>query len=355
MGRATFPVFAVRQGVTRRTAALTAAAVAVAAVAAVPLLSADAASKPPAGPGARPSAAAEVVRPAGAGPMSLTRGLFVDPRLPAARWVAAHPHDKRSAAIRSAISRQPMAHWFTGTSDADLGKAVTAYTGSAQSAGKLPVLVAYNLPHRDACGAESAGGATSPAAYQKWMSTFASAIGARPAIVILEPDALGDFSCLSAAQITGRLGLLNAATRLLAEKAPNTWTYIDAGHADWTSPATIAERLLAAGVARARGFAVNVSNFVGTTQSRQYAQQVQQALDLPAGYVIDTSRNGHGSTGKWCNPGGRQLGGRSIADPAALELWINNPGNSDGRCGVAPTTRAGAFSPALAQRLITGK
>jgi endoglucanase len=216
----------------------------------------------------------------------------------------------------------------------------------------LPVLVAYNLPHRDACGAESAGGASSPAIYTKWMSTFATAIGVRPAIVILEPDALGDFSCMSAAQITTRLRLLNAATRMLAEKAPNTWTYIDAGHANWSSPATIAKRLLSAGVSRVRGFAVNVSNFVGTPESRRYAEQVKVALHRPAGYVIDTSRNGNGGNGHWCNPSGRKLGKRSTVDPAALELWIKNPGQSDGRCGIAPTTKAGVFSPALAQRLI---
>ena len=217
---------AVRQSVTRRTAALATAAVVMASVAAMPLLSADAAVQPAAGPPSgtlvhpRPSAAAEVRMRENANPLSRTSGLFVDPQLPAARWVAAHPGDKRSAAIRAAISRQPMAHWFTGTSDADMGQAVEKYTGSAQAAGKLPVLVAYNLPHRDACGAESAGGASSPAIYTKWMSTFATAIGVRPAIVILEPDALGDFRCMTAAQITTRLRLLNAATRMLTEKAP---------------------------------------------------------------------------------------------------------------------------------------
>ena len=342
---------------------MTAAGV-MASVAAVPLLSADTALQPAASPpsetretfvGPRPSAASSGALPAGGTPLSRTNGLFVDPQLPAARWVAAHPGDERSAAIRTAISRQPMAHWFTGTSDADVGAAVAEYTRSAQAAGRLPVLVAYNLPDRDACGAESAGGASSPAIYTTWMSTFATAIGVRPAIVILEPDALGDFSCLSPARITARLGLLNAATRMLAEKAPNTWTYIDAGHANWSSPATIAKRLLSAGVARVRGFAVNVSNFVGTAPSRRYAEEVKVALHRPAGYVIDTSRNGNGGNGQWCNPGGRKLGKRSTADPAALKLWIKNPGNSDGRCGVAPTTKAGVFNPALAQRLLAEK
>src|SRR5689334_11410931 len=64
--------------------------------------------------------------------------LFIDPQLPAARWVAAHPTDPRAAAIRAAISDQPMAHWFTGTSDADVGTAVATYTQAAAAAGALP-------------------------------------------------------------------------------------------------------------------------------------------------------------------------------------------------------------------------
>ncbi|MFF5289261.1 glycoside hydrolase family 6 protein [Paractinoplanes globisporus] len=343
---------------TRRTTALTTVAAVIAAVA-VSVLSADTAStaaRPETGAAQTPAEAeADVAPPAGTSPLSRTRGLFTDPQLPAARWVAAHPEDKRAATVRAAIGSQPMAHWFTGTSDADVGAAVANYTRSAEAAGQLPVLVAYNLPGRDACGAESAGGASDPANYQKWVSAFATAIGVRPALVILEPDALGDFSCMSKAQIATRLRLLNTATRMLAEKAPNTWTYIDAGHADWISPATMAKRLLSAGVARARGFAVNVSNYIGTTESRRYAERIEAALHRPAAYVIDTSRNGNGGNGQWCNPRGRKLGRHSTANPAALELWIANPGNSDGQCGIAPTIRAGVFSPALAQRLIAGK
>jgi endoglucanase len=348
--------------VTRRTRA-SAAAATVIALAASPLLSADAAADTATGAAAGSVAGSVASAPAtpaasqptGGSPLSRTHGLYADPQLPAARWVAAHPGDVRAPAIRAAISSQPMAHWFTGAGDADVGAAVANYTGAAAAAGQLPVLVAYNLPGRDACGAQSAGGAASAAVYRQWISAFATGIGVRPAIVVLEPDALGDFGCMSKAQITARLMLLNTATRLLTEKAPNTWTYIDAGHADWTGPATMAKRLLAAGVGRVRGFAVNVSNYIGTTDSRRYAERVRAALRRPAGYVIDTGRNGNGGTGQWCNPGGRKLGRRSTADPAALQLWITNPGNSDGRCGIAPAIPAGVFSPALAERLIAGR
>ncbi|GAA2514764.1 glycoside hydrolase family 6 protein [Winogradskya humida] len=310
------------------------AAVAAACVAAVPLLSADAAT---------------------ASPLAQTTGGFADPKLPAMKWVTAHPTDGRAATIRANIATQPMAHWFTGTSDPDIGAAVAKYTGTARSAGnKLPVLVAYNLPGRDACGAESAGGAATVAAYQTWISTFAAAIGSSPAIVVLEPDSLGDFECMTAAQIATRTTLLNFATRMFAEKAPNTWAYLDAGNANWGVPATMAARLKASGVTRVRGFSVNVSNFVNTTRSKDYAAKIKAALGTSAGYLVDTSRNGDGYNGEWCNPAGPRIGRRSTADPAALELWIKNPGNSDGTCGIAPSTPAGTFDPNLAQRLITG-
>lgn len=71
----------------------------------------------------------------------------------------------------------------------DVTNAVQSYTSAAQSAGKLPVLIAYNIPNRD-CRSYSAGGIGGGDAYKSWISSFASAIGNRPAIVVLEPDAL---------------------------------------------------------------------------------------------------------------------------------------------------------------------
>ncbi|WP_203842955.1 glycoside hydrolase family 6 protein [Winogradskya humida] len=292
---------------------------------------------------------------AGSGPLAITTGLFTDPKLPAASWVAAHPGDPRAAAIGASISSRPMARWFTGTSDSDIGKAVGKYTGTAQAAGdKLPVLVAYNLPGRDACGRESAGGARTVLEYQTWISTFAAAIGTRPAIVIIEPDSLGDFSCLSAGQKQTRNTLLAFAARMFAEKAPNTWAYLDGANPRWTPAGTMAKRLEDAGVARVHGFTVNVANYVDTAGAQQYAEDIRKKLGTTTGYVIDTSRNGNGHGGEWCNPPGRRIGAASTADPAALQLWIKNPGNSDGTCGIAPATPAGTFDPELARHLITG-
>jgi endoglucanase len=149
----------------------------------------------------------------------------------------------------------------------------------------------------------------------------------------------------------------------LAEHAPQAMTYIDGGNANWIPPATMADRLAAAGVTKARGFSVNVSNFYSTAESDTYGRAVRKALaskhGLTKSYVVDTSRNGNGSNGEWCNPSGRKVGTPprvvGLGEPKEFELWIKAPGESDGTCGAGPTTTAGEFSPGLAAGLIQGR
>ncbi|CAM5586604.1 hypothetical protein SCYAM73S_05074 [Streptomyces cyaneofuscatus] len=173
-----------------------------------------------------------------ASPIGMTSGFYTDPSSGPAAWAAANPGDGRAAAIRDNIASRPMARWF-GAWSGDIGAAVGSYVGAADAADKLPVLIAYNIPGRDACGGHSGGGAGTPAAYRSWISAFASAIGSRPALVVIEPDSLGDFSCLSQAQIAERNGMLRGALAQFRDRAPNTWTYLDAGNPAWIGAATM--------------------------------------------------------------------------------------------------------------------
>ncbi|GAA0797897.1 glycoside hydrolase family 6 protein [Spirilliplanes yamanashiensis] len=290
-------------------------------------------------------------------PLALTNGFYVDPNTSAATWVASHRADGRAASIKTSIADRPMARWF-GNWSGDIGQAVGAFVGAADQADRLPVLVAYNLPGRDACGGHSAGGAGSPAAYYTWISAFADAIKDRPAIVIVEPDALGDFACMDAAAISTRNDLLRFASTQFRDRSPNTWAYLDAGNAGWVAANVMAGRLHAAGLANVRGFSVNVSNYYTTGQSATYGSSVNAALSrhgYQRSYVIDTSRNGNGSNGQWCNPAGRRIGTPpQKGGGAELLLWIKAPGESDGACGTAPGSPAGSFDPQLAYNLIYG-
>lgn len=278
-------------------------------------------------------------------------GFYVDPNSSAAaQAVAWASSDPAGAAEMELIASQPQATWFGGWNTnvtADVNALVTA----AQASSTTPVLVAYNIPDRD-CGGYSAGGAQTPAAYATWIQQFAAGIGSRPAIVILEPDALASMDCLSAADQATRESLLTYAVQTL-KSLGQTKVYVDAGNSNWISASTMAVRLQAADIAAADGFSLNVSNFYTTASNEQYGAALS-ALVGGKHFVIDTSRNGNGSNGgQWCNPSGMALGalpttntGSSLTD--AL-LWVKPPGESDGTCNGGPS--AGTWWPQYAAGL----
>jgi endoglucanase len=145
--------------------------------------------------------------------------------------------------------------------------------------------------------------------------------------------------------------------------APNAVLYLDGGTpVHGITVAQMADRLTRAGVARTRGFVVNINNFVDDATSRSYADSLVRALaDDGAGrrhFLIDSSRNGNGSNGQWCNPAGRALGRRPAWTQASDGLdgyaWFKHPGESDGNCGAGAGSYSGQFVPALAEQLATG-
>ena len=159
--------------------------------------------------------------------------------------------------------------------------------------------------------------------------------------MILEPDALALLDCLTPVAQTARLGLLRAAVKRLTAGG-NVAVYLDAGHAGWVPPDVMASRLISAGVAAARGFALNVSNFGMTANEVAYGRRIAPTIGWKR-FVIDTSRNGVGpATGAeaWCNPPQRELGHAptsTTGDPIVdAFLWIKRPGESDGPCQGGP-------------------
>jgi endoglucanase len=291
-------------------------------------------------------------------PVSATNGFYVDPANPAAQWAAANPADGRASAIASAIGAKPQADWF-GAWSTDIGENTGAYVGAAAAKDKLPVLVAYNIPNLDICASGAGHGAASDSAYDTWIAAFAGGIASRPALVILEPDAVADESCMSASQISDRDGLLNNAITQFTNQAPDTWVYLDAGNPGWLAPSTMAAYLNAAGLAHAHGFSLNVSNFYTTARDVTYGNAINADLSADYGYtkpfVIDTSRNTNGSDGEWCNPDGAKLGSTDqVGGGAEMLLWIKTPGESDGNCGTGSGTTAGQFVPQIAYDLIYG-
>ena len=255
-------------------------------------------------------------------------------------WRSTRPTD---AAQMDKIAQNSQAQWMGGWSG-DIFSAVSNAVASISATGATPVFVAYNIPQRD-CGGYSSGG-TTPDGYRTWITGFANGLGATRAVIILEPDALTQISCLNSTDQATRIGLIQYA--ITTFKAKNAVVYLDGGHSAWKSATDQAALLTRASVAGADGFFLNVSNFQYTANSINYGKAIS-ALIGGKHFVIDTSRNGQGPTAdnQWCNPPGRGLGVASTtftADPLVdAYLWVKGPGESDGSCNGAPT--AGTWMP----------
>lgn len=261
------------------------------------------------------------------------------------QWQASDP---TNAALMAKIASQPKAIWI-GNWTSNVQSYIQNVVGQAKAANTVPVFVAYNIPQRD-CGGYSSGGTNSANAYQSWIDAFASGIGNERAVIILEPDALSQISCLSQTDQQTRLSLLSYAVTKF-KSLGQTAVYIDAGHAGWIAPTTMANTLKSAGISQADGFSLNVSNFATNSDSISYGQQIS-AMVGGKHFVIDTSRNGAGpaANNEWCNPAGRALGskpttqtGNALVDAF---LWIKYPGESDGTCNGGPA--AGVWYPSYA-------
>lgn len=189
--------------------------------------------------------------------------------------------------------------WLTGGSPAEVQRRVRSTTVTAARQGAVPVLVAYNLPGRD-CTGYSAGGAHDATAYRSWIRGFAAGLGSRPAVVILEPDSLGllPSSCGQPASSypftdSGRYALLREAVAALTTD-PQANVYLDGTHSAWQPVGTITQRLLLAGVRRAQGFFLNVSNYQPTRELLDYGAWVSDCIAM----VTDATNPYHGKASR---------------------------------------------------------
>ncbi|WP_344620099.1 glycoside hydrolase family 6 protein [Dactylosporangium salmoneum] len=290
------------------------------------------------------SPATAAAEPAAKGNPLAGRTLFVDPNGPAAeqveRWSGGQDRAADATTLRR-IADRPAALWVSD-GQSSVGARVDTVLTCAAAQKQLPVLVAYNIPHRD-CGKYSSGGAASPDAYKAWIRAFAAGVKGRPVAVILEPDAVAH--AVEGCETSQRYELLSDAVAVL-KGTGSAAVYLDAGNPRWiTDVHQLADALKQAGIGKADGFALNVANFYKTAENVSYGKQVSDALPNKPHFVIDTSRNGAGPVEgadvdggpHWCNPPGRLLGnaptttntGDSRVD--AL-LWVKRPGESDGAC-----------------------
>lgn len=273
--------------------------------------------------------------------------IYVDPDMASVKqvqaWRAQRPED---AALLEKIATQPQAEWlgeWSGAVKFFVKKKMMQYA----DAEAMGLFIVYNLPERD-CGQHSKGGAKSGEAYLEWIQKICDGVDDGPAVMILEPDALGQLEkCTAPEKQAARYKLLWDAIHIF-KSHPNIHVYLDGGNARWLPAERMAELLKTAGVEYADGFSLNVSNYVATDETLAYGRQISALLG-GAHFVIDTARNGNGAApgNEWCNPDGRALGippTTTTDDPLCdAYLWLKRPGESDGACNGGP--RAGEWWP----------
>jgi endoglucanase len=297
--------------------------------------------------------------------------------------------DRKDAALITEMEATPRAVWFTSGTPAQVRQQVRQTMAEAAVERAVPVLVAYDIPGRD-CAQYSAGGALSQADYQAWISGFGQGIGNGHAVVILEPDALGNLpsNCglpASSYPFTDaeRIAELQYAVGAL-ERDPGVSVYLDGTHSAWQSVGTMTQRLLAADVKQAQGFFVNVSNYQPTAELGDYGTWISDCIAMvtdssnayfgnPAGcasqyypatqsdfstwdlttqwyaqnmgsavaathFVVDTSRNGHGPNGMQAYASAPYDQPASVISTLAGGNWCNPPASG---LGLRPTASTG--------------
>ena len=215
---------------------------------------------------------------------------------------------------------------------------MTADTGS------IPIITTYFLYQAGYCETSSEIVSHRPT-FERQVNEMVQGIENRPAVMLLELDAVGSSSCMARSgalpewenDIRYELGAVSAL--------PHTVVYIEGGYSDGANPAYTAQVLNAVGVRNIRGFYTNDTHMQWTANEIRWGLKVS-ALTGGTHFIINTADNGHGpllnphptkqGIEDLCNPPGRGAGIPTTTDTGnpAIDafMWEHVPGTSSGKC-----------------------
>ena len=290
---------------------------------------------------------------------------------PLAAELAANPALAGEVAELSKIASQPEAQRFSiysegGGPGAIFGQAEKIFCHNMTAdPGSIPIINTYFLH-------AALGGCPTPAqvraydpVFRRRVDEMAAATDRRPAVYLLELDAIGSSSCIKK---IGSMPEWEADLRYemnAMEALPHTVVYVEGGYSDSNSAAYTAKILNRIGVDKIRGFFTNDTHENWTINEVKWAQRVSK-LTHGAHVIVDTADNGDGpkanrdrvknGNNDLCNPPGRAIGPEDTTNtgsaPADAFLWTFPPGNSSGSCGggTASGTFWAAYAIGLAER-----
>ena len=274
--------------------------------------------------------------------------------------IAARPQ----ASLLAKIADQPEANRFSLYSEGGGPGAIYRQVhkivcdNMAADPGTVPIFTTYFLYQAGYC--ETSGEILAHRhTFERQINEMARGIDRRPAVMLLELDAVGASRCM---QQNGALGLWEADMRYEINKIaalPHTVVYIEGGYADSNDPRYTAHVLNAVGISKIRGFFTNDTHEDWTINEVRWGERVSR-FTHGAHFIVNTATNGQGplvpanrvrdGNEVLCNPPGRGVGPLPQVNPGFPNvdafLWTAPPGNSSGNCNGGPA--AGTFWPAKA-------
>lgn len=272
---------------------------------------------------------------------------------------------RRNIGLLEKIAIEPEPNRFSSFSGGGSPAAITAQVNKifchnlTADPGSIPIITTYFMH-------ASLGGCPSTAQIRAYMPLFeqridamVSAVGNRPAVWLLEIDAIGSSACIAH---HGAIRAWESALRYEVSKVgglPHAVAYLEGGYSDSNSIPYVARVLNASGVRLIRGFWTNDTHLNWTINEIKRDQKLSRRTH-GAHFIINTSDNGNGpklnphpstqGIEDLCNAPGRAMGPRPTTSPgvtgADAFLWTHVPGISSG-CGGGPAGGTFWLSKAL--------
>jgi endoglucanase len=212
----------------------------------------------------------------------------------------------------------------------------------------IPIITTYFM-HASLGGCPSPGQirAYAPLLHER-IDAMVNAVGNRPALWLLEIDAIGSSRCIAQ---HGGLGAWESLLHYEVSKVgalTHAVAYVEGGYSDSNTTAYTARALNRSGVRLIRGFWTNDTHLNWTIKEIRRDQAISR-MTGGAHFIINTSDNGNGpklnphpstqGIEDLCNPPRRAMGPRPTTSTgvkgADAFLWTHVPGISSG-CGGGP-------------------
>ncbi len=275
---------------------------------------------------------------------------FVDPTEPSVKDYVSYQRAGRTddAAAMAKLAFAPKARWmgrFTRSAGANVTTKVRNYLNCVQvfQPGATPLIVVMRHQGTQCNPRYQAGGVAEDEASKQWYRDFAAGIGSARVVIGFEPDSIGTIQCLAKSRRQARLNMLRSGVDVLSA-LPNATIYLEATASDWKPASWTARTLRYIGIAKVRGFMLNVTHHDWTSNNVAYGRKVSSKVGGKP-FVISTAYNGRGPVhyklGKrgryrrvnvYCNPRFRGLGPAPTVNTGQAKvdayLYLNRPGVS---------------------------